>query len=216
MQKCERQPGEPTGRRRSGTRRDGTRARAARKLRPGAASSHRRRRRLAARGPAVFWIVGELAAGADSPEDTAIDILTLTQPDGGPVEATGHATIEEGARTFQGGDCARDALPPDDYVVRARVARRRQREHGNRCLPAHASRSARHRGALLFSRGPATASRRCRPPTAVSAESSTSSSKFLFARATAATARLLDRNGKPRPVPVAVSVREDGDGLQSG
>jgi hypothetical protein len=31
-------------------------------------------------------------------------------------------------------------------------------------------------------------------------------------RATAATARLLDRNGKPRPVPVAAAVREDGDG----
>jgi hypothetical protein len=160
---------------------------------------------------AVFWIVGELAPGQAATEDTAVD-LTLAQPDGGPVEATGHATIEKGARTFKAALVPGDALPPDDYVVRARVHGEGSASMATDVLRLTLPAAPGTAGALLFRRGPGTASR----------EVPTADRRFHrieqigvevpVPRATAATARLLDRNGKPRPVPVAAAVREDGDG----
>ena len=162
-------------------------------------------------GHAAFWVVGELAPGQTAKDATDVD-LTITQPNGGPAEATAHATIEKGARTFRAMIAPADALPPDEYVVRARV-------HGEGsasmatdvfrvALPA-APDSA---GALLFRRGPATANREVPTADHRFRRSEHIGVEVPVQHAAGATARLLDRTGRPLPVPVAASTREDPDG----
>ncbi len=159
----------------------------------------------------TFWVVGEIAAAQVSKEATEVE-LTLTEPNGGPAEATARATIEAGAHTFRAAIAPPEPLPPDDYVVRAKIVgghiAAAPVDVFRLALPA----SPESIGALLYRRGPSTVNREI--PTA----------DFRFRRsehllievpiraAADVSARLLDRTGKALPIPVASSVRDDVDG----
>jgi VWFA-related protein len=160
----------------------------------------------------VFWVVGELAAAQISKEATDVE-LTLTQPNGGPAEATAHARIEAGARTFRAAIAPAEALPPDDYVVRARIV------GGGRATPAPVDlfrlalpASPDSAGALVYRRGPLTANREVPTADLRFRRSEHLLVEMPVGAAGEVSARLLDRTGKPLPVPVASSVRDDADG----
>ena len=161
----------------------------------------------------TFWVVGEIAAAQVSKEATEVE-LTLTEPNGGPAEATARATIEAGAHTFHAAIAPPEPLPPDDYVVRAKIVGGPSAvapvDVFRLALPA----SPESIGALLYRRGPSTVNREI--PTA---DFRFRRSEHLLAEAPIraagdVSARLLDRNGKALPVPVASSVRDDADGSQ--
>jgi hypothetical protein len=159
----------------------------------------------------VFWVVGELAPGQAPKEATDVEI-TVSQPSGGPVEATVRARIEAGARTFRTAIAVPEPLPPDDYVVRARVAGgpAAATDIFRLALPAPPGAT----GAMLSRRGPSTGN--VDVPTA---DPRFRRTEHILVEvpvhgASTVSARLLDRTGKPLPVPVAASVRNDGDGSQ--
>ena len=159
----------------------------------------------------VFWVIGELAPGQVSKEAAEVE-LTLTQPNGGPAEATARATIEAGAHTFRAAIAPPDPLPPDDYVVRARIVGGRSAaapvDVFRLALPA----SPDSVGALLYRRGPFTANREVPTADLRFRRSEHLLVEMPIGAAGDVSARLLDRNGKPLPVPVASSVRDDADG----
>jgi VWFA-related protein len=160
---------------------------------------------------AAFWVVGELAPGQTVKEATDVDI-TLTQPNGGPAEASAHATIQKGARTFRAVIEPADLLPPDDYVIRARL-----HGEGSASMATDVFRLAlppapQSAGALLLRRGPATLNRDVPTADLRFRRSEHLAVEVPVARGAAASARLLDRTGKPLPIPVAAEVRDDADG----
>jgi hypothetical protein len=159
----------------------------------------------------VFWVVGELAPG-QAPKDATEIELTLTQPNGGPAEATAHATIAAGARTFRAAIAPDEPLPPDDYVVRARVVGASGAPPAMDLFRLALPGPPDAVGALLYRRGPSTTNH----------EVPTADLRFRrgehlrvdvpVPRGGGATARLLDRTGKLLPIPVGATLRDDADG----
>jgi hypothetical protein len=149
-------------------------------------------------------MVGEVAdriPGADL--DAAV-----TGPDGSPV-GTGSARIAPGSLSAVVAITSDRALDPGSYLVRLRVRTPSSSEALSTTvsLPS-ASQSS---GAIFFRRGPLTGNRDA--PTADLRFRRTERIRVeIPAAATTASARLLDRTGKPVPVPVTAATREDPDG----
>src|SRR4051812_37377822 len=142
----------------------------------------------------VFWVLGELAPGQAPKEATKVE-LTLSQPNGGPAEATVRARIEAGARTFRAAIEPPEPLPPDDYVVRARIASGQNGAPATDIFRLALPASPEAEGVLLFRRGPSTANR-----DVPAADLRFRRSEHLLVEmpvhgASSATARLLDRTG---------------------
>lgn len=159
-------------------------------------------------GAPRIWVVGELGAAQAAANGGDVE-LTLTQPNGGPVETTMRASIEPGSRVFRATIVAADPLPPDDYVVRVRT-RVSSPSAGQPSPPAAESTDVFRFtlpppptpfGALLFRRGPTTMNRDVPTTDLRFRRSEQIRVEVPVAAAESATARLLDRTGKPLPCP---------------
>jgi VWFA-related protein len=159
-------------------------------------------------GKPTFWIVGEVPAATAGP---GADVeLTLSQPGGGPSEATGRAKIEAGAHAFRA-QMTGDDLSPDDYVVRVRL-RAEGASTSTDIVRIALPPAPRASGALFFRRGPTTGNREM--PTADLRFHRTERIRVEVpaAGATAVAARLLDRGGTPLSIPIAASIVDDDQG----
>jgi hypothetical protein len=162
---------------------------------------------------AAVWVVGEIGNVTTISEALTGGFdatMTLTTPAGATVAAA-RATVPRGARTFRMGLTPSEPLTAGEYVLRAEAQAGAgaipSRETLRFSIPASDS-----FGALFVRRGQSTGNKdvptadlRFRRNEQVRVEIPASSSA-------AATARLLDRTGKPLAVPVAAAPREDGDG----
>jgi VWFA-related protein len=165
---------------------------------------------------AAVWLVGEVSRGSASRDDWSqggeADI-TMTTADGATV-ATARAPIASGARWFRAVLTSTAApISAGDYMVRVTL-----RSSSAGAIPTRdtvrvvvvSSPSA--TGALVFRRGQSTGNRDV-PTADLRFHRSEHIKVEVPARdASAITARLLDRSGKPLPLPVTAAVRDDPDG----
>jgi VWFA-related protein len=163
---------------------------------------------------AGIWLVGEIggAATVGAQWDEGFDATaTLTTADGGTA-ASGRVTVARNVRTFRIALTPSRPLTPGEYLLRVGV------RTGAASIPPFDGMRLTippppdSTGALFLRRGVATGNRdtptadlRFRRSEQVRVEIPTSGPD-------AATARLLDRAGKPLAVPVAAAVRDDPDG----
>ena len=148
-------------------------------------------------------IVGEFSAG--TPPGRTID-ATVIAASGGSVA---RGSSDSGARNALIVVTPSTPVEPGAYTVRVRGD-----GFGTATVEVKLPPSPDPGGALFFRRGPttgnayvATADRRFRRNEQLRLE-------FPMPGAESATARLLDRTGKPLAIPVAVSAREDSDGAR--
>ena len=169
-------------------------------------------RKPGAPASAAVWVVGELGGAAtvgDAWNDGFEATVTLTTAADATV-ATGRQSVARGARAFRIALAPSEPLQPGEYVVRVGTragSATPSRDTLRFSIPASDS-----FGALFVRRGQSTGNRdtptadlRFRRNEQVRVEIPTSSSD-------AATARLLDRTGKPLAVPVTAAMRDDSDG----
>ncbi len=163
---------------------------------------------------AAMWVVGELGSVAmigDSWNDGFDATVTLTTPADVTV-GSDRTSVPRGVRTFRVPVTPSQLLPPGEYVLRvgarAGPASIPSRETARVTIPA----APESIGALFIRRGPATGNKdvptadlRFRRNEQIRVEIPTASSD-------PATARLLDRTGKPLAVPVTAAVRDEADG----
>ncbi|MBZ5559711.1 MAG: VWA domain-containing protein [Acidobacteriia bacterium] len=164
---------------------------------------------------AAVWVVGEVgnvAAIGDPLTDGFEATMTLTTSANATV-ATARTTVPRGARTFRVVLTPSQPLAAGDYVLRVGAQSGPgsipSRETLRFSIPASDS-----FGALFVRRGQSTGNKdvptadlRFRRNEQVRVEVPATSSD-------AATARLLDRAGRPLAVPVTAATRDDGDGLR--
>ena len=155
------------------------------------------------------WVVGEVGATEEWRSGVEADLQLVSGA--GATMASTHVTVPAGARTFRTALIPADPLAPGDYAVRVR-ARGAASSMGSSeitrfSLPAAPDAS----GALFVRRGPTTANREV-PTADLRFRRSEQIRVEIPAPAGTATARLLDRKGKPLSIPVTAAAREDGDG----
>ncbi|HEY2906286.1 MAG TPA: VWA domain-containing protein [Vicinamibacterales bacterium] len=167
---------------------------------------------------AAVWLVAELgraAAASDEWGQGAEADATMTNAAGATV-ATAHATIANGARSFRATlrpDAGAPPIAPGDYVIRLTVRGLATGAVPSRdTLRVAIAQAPEATGAIVLRRGQSTGNRDV--PTA----------DLRFRRgehirvevpapnASAVSARLLDRMGKPLTLPVIAAVRDDPDG----
>ena len=161
---------------------------------------------------AAMWVVGEIGSAAtigDAWNDGFDVTLTLSTPADATV-GSGSVNVARGARTFRAAITPSQPLAAGDYVlrvgVRAGSSSIPSRETIRLAIPAAPD----SLGAIFVRRGPGnrevpTADLRFRRNEQLRVEIPTTAPD-------AATARLLDRMGKPLGVPVAAAIRNDADG----
>jgi hypothetical protein len=153
------------------------------------------------RAAPAFWVVGEFSAG--TPPGRIVD-ATVVAASGASVA---RGSSDSGARNALIVLTPSTPVEPGDYTVRVRGE-----GFGAATVEVKLPPPPDPGGALFFRRGPttgnrdvATADRRFRRNEQLRVE-------LPMPGAESATARLLDRTGKPLAIPVAVSAREDSDG----
>jgi len=163
---------------------------------------------------ASLWVVGELGGVATVGEawNEGFDAtVTLTTPTDATV-ATGRISVPRGGRTFRVALTPSQPLAAGEYVLRvgarAGPASIPSRETAHLMIPAAPSST----GALFIRRGVSTGNREIPTADLRFRRSEQSRVEIPAATATSATARLLDRTGKPLAVPVTAAVRDDADG----
>lgn len=165
---------------------------------------------------ASVWVEGELSAAREFDElwrSGATATIELAPADGASI-ASAHATVAPGARTFQVALAPASPLAAGEYIVR--VAARGAdtalptRETLHLTVPA----PPRATGMLWSRRGPSTANRETPTADARFRRGDQAIVSIPAVAADAATARLLDRNGKALAIPVAAALRTDADGAR--
>ena len=163
-------------------------------------------------GAAAFWVVGEVGgANAGDWLGGADGDLTLTDASGAAVAST-HLEVDPGSHSFRAVLTPGVRPAPGTFDLHVAI----ESPGASKPIDARArvvlSRAPLGRGIVIYRSGPTTANkylptadRRFRRSDRVRIEAPAGS-------AGAATARLLDRVGAPKPVPVAASVRTDADG----
>src|SRR6185295_13726004 len=158
---------------------------------------------------AAVWVVGEVGSAEEWRAGVEADVQLVGAA--GATLASSHVTVAPGTRTFRAALSPADALAPGDYTVRVRVrgaaSTMASSEVTRFSLPASPDAA----GAVFLRRGPTTGNR----------EVATADLRFrrseqlrveIPAPEGTATARLLDRKGKPLSIPVTAAVRDDADG----
>jgi VWFA-related protein len=163
----------------------------------------------------TVWLVGELGT-ADSWKAGAEADVTLTRD--GDTKATAHVTVPAGARTFRVALAPPAPLEPGDYSINVRTTAASRLASSNDMVPLPLPPAPENLGSLIVRRGPftglkevPTADLRFRRSEQMRVEVPIAAS----GPAPAATARLLDRNGKTMAgVPMTAAVRDDADGTR--
>jgi VWFA-related protein len=168
--------------------------------------------------PAV-WLVGEIGrGGTSSSEDLSQGAeadVTMTSAAGATV-ATAHAAIASGARSFRVALAPREQstpLPAGDYAIRVTLKASAAGATASRdtvrlalAPPPDAT------GAIFMRRGQSTGNREVPTADLRFRRSERIRVEVPAPNASAVSARLLDRTGKPMTLAVAASVRDDADG----
>jgi hypothetical protein len=164
-------------------------------------------------GRPQVWVVGELgtastasawALGAEADVELSKETETL---------ATTHVTVPAGARTFRVALEPSGTPAPGDYSVNVHTRATSMLATSSDLVPLRLPASPDVTGSLIVRRGPFTGIKEV--PTADLRFRRSEQMRIevpAASTATAATSRLLDRNGKAMPVPVASAVRADADG----
>jgi len=159
-------------------------------------------------------VVGELGGVVtvgDSGKDGFDANVTLTKPEDATV-GTGRISVRRGGRTFRVRITPSQPLAAGEYVlrvgVRAGSASIPSRETARLAIPEAPGST----GALFIRRGVSTGNREVPTADLRFRRNEQLRVEIPAAGATSATARLLDRTGKPLAVPVTAAVRDDADG----
>jgi VWFA-related protein len=168
--------------------------------------------------PTAFVVVEGELSGAREYEETwrsgATATIELATNDG-PSLASARVTVAAGTRTFRATLTPTSALAPGDYVVRTSA-------RGGDAIPLRDTlrvavvASPQANGAIWYRRSPATVNREVPTADVRYRRNEQAIVEVPAASASAVTARLLDRSGKPLTVPVTATVREDADGTRWG
>ena len=159
---------------------------------------------------ASIALVGELGSGDEWKAGADADIMLADAT--GQTLAGGKATVAAGTRGFRLTLTPSQPLVAGDYTIRVRARGRVSAALANEVLRVTLPASPAASGAMFIRRGPATGNREV--PTADLRFRRTEQLRVELPAADgpAATARLLDRTGKPIAVPVATAVRDEADG----
>jgi VWFA-related protein len=161
-------------------------------------------------GRPQVWVVGELSA-ADTWRMGAEAEITLTKED--TTLATAHATVPAGARTFRVALAPTEHLAPGDYSVNVHTRATSMLATSGDLLPLPLPAAPEVYGSLIVRRGPFTGLKEV--PTADLRFRRSEQMRIevpVAASSGEASARLLDRTGKPMAVPIATARRDDADG----
>jgi hypothetical protein len=166
--------------------------------------------------PAAFVVVEGELSGAREYEETwrsgATATIELATNDG-PSLASARVTVAAGTRTFRASLTPTSPLAPGDYVVRT-SARGGDGIPSRDALRITVVANPQASGAIWYRRGPATVNREVPTADVRYRRSEQAIVEVPAASASAVTARLLDRSGKPLTIPVTATVREDADGTR--
>jgi VWFA-related protein len=160
---------------------------------------------------ASIAVIGEVGSSEEWKAGADADVMLTNAA--GETLASGRATVAAGTRGFRLTLTPSQPLVAGDYTVRVRArGRAAAAAPANEVLRLTLPASPAASGAMFIRRGPATGNREV--PTADLRFRRTEQLRVELPAADgqAATARLLDRTGKPIAVPVAVAVRDDADG----
>jgi hypothetical protein len=151
---------------------------------------------------AAFWVVGELAAGAQA--DRALDV-SVVSPSG--------STIGRGSGQLSGPSVLIPIAPtgaadPGEYTVRVRSDGAAGTGTVRISLPA----SPEAGGAIFLRRGPTTGNREMPTADLRFRRSERIRVNLPAVSADPVDGRLLDRAGKPLAIPLVAAVRDDSDG----
>jgi VWFA-related protein len=166
--------------------------------------------------PTAFVVVEGELSGAREYEETwrsgATATIELATNDG-PSLASARVTVAAGTRTFRASLTPTSPLAPGEYVVRTSA-------RGGDGLPSRDTlritvvASPQASGTIWYRRGPATVNRETPTADVRYRRNEQAIVEVPAASASAVTARLLDRSGKPLTIPVTATVREDADGTR--
>jgi hypothetical protein len=163
---------------------------------------------------ASVWIVGELGSAAvvgASWNDGFDATATLATPTDVTL-GTARISVPRGSRTFRIAVTSSQPLAAGEYVLRvgarAGPASIPSRETARLAIPAAPGST----GALFIRRGLSTGNREVPTADLRFRRNEQIRVEIPSASASSATARLLDRTGKPLAVPVTAAVRDDADG----
>jgi VWFA-related protein len=158
---------------------------------------------------AAIWVVGEVGSTEEWRSGVEADLQLVGAA--GATLASAHVAVPSGARTFRTVFTPADPLAPGDYSVRIRArgaaSSMASSEVTRFSLPAPPAAA----GAIFVRRGPTTGNRDV-PTADLRFRRSEQLRVEIPAPEGTATARLLDRKGKPLSVPVTAALREDADG----
>jgi hypothetical protein len=159
----------------------------------------------------VIWAVGELGAGQEVMTAGDADV-TLTNA-AGVTMATAHAHMEPRVRSFRVALAPSEPMPPGEYVVRVRARRDANVEPpANVVVRVTFPLAPDTLGAILIRRGQTTGNKEVPTADLRFRRGELIRVEVPTAEATAVSARLLDRTGKPLAIPVAAALRDDADG----
>jgi VWFA-related protein len=158
-------------------------------------------------GRRALWTVVELAASEDWRTGGTIELM-LVGPDG-QTAATARESLTGGTRSVR---TRLDATGPtgSEYTLRVRVVPAAGGAPSTSVVSIGGPQGMTPAGALLARRGPATAGREM--PTADVQFRRNEQIRIEVPSEGQASARLLDRAGKPIAIPLTASARQDGDG----
>jgi hypothetical protein len=155
----------------------------------------------------ALWTVVELAPGEEWRSGGTVDLMVVG-PDGQSA-ATARAAVPAGMRGVRMRLNLR-ASPSSEYTLRVRAVPAAGGAASNEIVTIGGSKGSPLTGALLARRGPATAGRAM--PTADVQFRRNEQISVDLPTAAGATARLLDRAGKPMAIPLTAAARQDEDG----
>jgi len=155
----------------------------------------------------ALWTVVELAAGDEWRSGGSVDLMVVG-PDG-QTAATARAAVPAGMRSVRM-RLNLGASATSEYSLRVRAVPAAGGTASNEIVTIGGSKGSPLAGALLARRGPATAGREA--PTADVQFRRNEQIRVDLPTAARATARLLDRAGKPMAIPLTAAARQDADG----
>jgi hypothetical protein len=160
---------------------------------------------------AAVWVVGEVASTEEWRSGVEADLLLVGAA--GATLASAHVTVPSGARTFRASLLPTEPLAPGDYSVRVRAKGSASGMASSEVTRFSLAAAPDATGAIFIRRG-ATTGNRDVPTADLRFRRNEQLRVEIPAPEGTATARLLDRKGKPLSIPVNAAVREDTDGAR--
>ena len=153
-----------------------------------------------------FWVVGEAGKGEDWMGGGEVSLLVNSAA--GETVASGQTAIQPGTRSFRAAVAPSAAVPPGAYTMRVRVKGAGSPSATTNAVTVQLPPAPDSWGAIYLKRGPTTGNKDVPAADLRFRRSERIRVAVLGGEGGAATARLLDRNGKPLPLPVTAGAQE--------